>query len=330
MVAAILRGRLPDMRRTNMCAKKADPDHAHEHTRTGMSVDAIKRAFLDNLFYLQGRFPDIASPNDIYQALAYTLRDRILHRWMSTVQTYKEHNSRTVCYLSAEYLPGPHTGNNLVNLGIYDTVRQAMAELGFDLDAIIEYEEEPGLGNGGLGRLAACFMDSLATLQIPAIGYGIRYEFGIFDQIIKDGWQVETADTWLRYGNPWEVKRPEIIFDVKIGGHTEAYQDEHGRQRVRWVPAEMLRGIAFDTPILGHGVHTTNLLRLWSAEAHTTFDFQAFNEGDYYGAVQRKVRAETVSKVLYPTTTPRPASACACSSSISSFPARCRTCCAST
>jgi starch phosphorylase len=275
-----------------------------EQTRTGLSVEAIKQAFLDNLFYVQGRFPGIASPNDIYQALAYTLRDRILSRWMSTVQTYKEHDSRTVCYLSAEYLPGPHTGNNLINLGIYDTVHQAMAELGYDLEAIIDYEEEPGLGNGGLGRLAACFMDSLATLEIPAIGYGIRYEFGIFDQLIKDGWQVETTDTWLRFGNPWEVKRPEIVFDVKIGGHTEGYTDDQGRYRVRWVPAEMLRGIAHDTPILGHGVNTTNLLRLWSAEAHISFDFQAFNLGDYYGAVQRKVRAETVSKVLYPNDEP--------------------------
>jgi starch phosphorylase len=280
------------------------PEVAGEHTRTGLSVAAIKQAFLDNLFYVQGRFPAIASPNDIYQALAYTLRDRILSRWMSTVQTYKEHDSRTVCYLSAEYLPGPHTANNLVNLGIHDQVRQAMDELGLDLDAIIDYEEEPGLGNGGLGRLAACFMDSLATLEIPSIGYGIRYEFGIFDQVIRDGWQVETTDTWLRYGNPWEVKRPEICFDVKIGGHTESHTDEQGRYRVRWVAGEMLRGIAYDTPILGYGVNTTNLLRLWSAEAHTTFDFQAFNQGDYYGAVHRKVRAETVSKVLYPNDEP--------------------------
>jgi starch phosphorylase len=275
-----------------------------EHTRTGLSVETIKNAFLDNLFYIQGRFPSIASPNDVYQALAYTLRDRILRRWMSTVQTYKEQNSRTVCYLSAEYLPGPHTANNLINLDIYDNVRQAMAELGFDLEAIINYEEEPGLGNGGLGRLAACFMDSLATLQIPAVGYGIRYEFGIFDQLIKDGWQVETTDTWLRFGNPWEVKRPEIVFDVKIGGHTEGYTDDQGHYRVRWVASERLRGIAHDTPILGHGVNTTNLLRLWSAEAHTSFDFQAFNVGDYYGAVHRKVRAETVSKVLYPNDEP--------------------------
>jgi len=269
-----------------------------------MSVSAIKQAFLDNLFYLQGRFPGIASANDNYQALAYTIRERILRRWMSTVQTYKENNSRTVCYLSAEYLPGPHLGNNLINLGIEGEVRKAMSDLGLDLDQIIAFEAEPGLGNGGLGRLAACFMDSLATLEIPAIGYGIRYEFGIFDQLIMDGWQVETTDTWLRFGNPWEVKRPKITFDVKIGGHTESYTDDRGRYRVRWVHAELLRGIAHDTPVLGHGVHTTNLLRLWSAEAHMSFDFQAFNTGDYYGAVQRKVRAETVSKVLYPNDEP--------------------------
>ncbi len=271
-----------------------------EPTRTGLSVEAIRQAFLDNLFYVQGRFLEVATPNDLYQALAYTLRDRLLHRWVNTVRTYKESDCRTVCYLSAEYLPGPHLGNNLLNLGIMDKVRQAMAGLGLDLDAILEQEEEPGLGNGGLGRLAACFMDSLAALQIPAIGYGIRYEYGIFDQLIRDGWQVETSDTWLHYGNPWEVRRPNVSFEVKVGGRTETYPDDRGRQRVRWVSDDTFRGVAFDTPILGHGVNTVNLLRLWAAEAPESFDFQTFNQGDYAGAVMRKVRSETVSKVLYP------------------------------
>jgi starch phosphorylase len=272
----------------------------HEHTRTGLSVDAIRRAFLDNLFYVQGRFAEVAKPSDLYQALAYTLRDRMLHRWVQTVQTYKSSDCRTLCYLSAEYLPGPHLGNNLLNLGIRDNTRQALSELGLDLDTIIDQEEEPGLGNGGLGRLAACFMDSLSTLEIPAIGYGIRYEYGIFDQEIRDGWQVERSDTWLHYGNPWEVRRPNICFDVRIGGHTEHYTDDHGNLRVRWVGAELLRGVAHDTPILGYGVDTVNLLRLWSAEARDAFDFQAFNQGDYVGAVMRKVRSETITKVLYP------------------------------
>ncbi len=271
-----------------------------EHTRTGLSAETLRHAFLDNLFYVQGRFMEVATPNDLYQALAYTLRDRILHRWMRTVQTYKQTDCRTVCYLSAEYLPGPHLGNNLLNLGILDQAREALSSLGLDLDAILDQEEEPGLGNGGLGRLAACYMDSLATLEIPAIGYGIRYEYGIFDQTIQDGWQVETSDTWLHYGNPWEVRRPHICFDVKIGGHTENYHDEQGRFRVRWLAGDGFRGVAYDTPITGYGVDTVNLLRLWSAEAPESFDFQAFNQGDYVGAVMRKVRSETVSKVLYP------------------------------
>jgi len=278
-------------------ASESSPSEA---TRTGLSVEAIQQAFLDNLFYVQGRFLEVATPNDLYQALAYTLRDRMLLRWVNTVRTYKETNCRTVCYLSAEYLPGPHLGNNLLNLGITGNVREALGNLGLDLDHILELEEEPGLGNGGLGRLAACFMDSLATLQIPAIGYGIRYEYGIFDQLIRDGWQVEVSDTWLHFGNPWEVRRPNISFEIKVGGQTETYTDESGRPRVRWVSSDTFRGVAFDTPILGHGVNTVNLLRLWAAEAPESFDFQTFNQGDYAGAVMRKVRSETVSKVLYP------------------------------
>ena len=154
---------------------------------------------------------------------------------------------RTVCYLSAEFLLGPHLGNNLLNLGAFDTAKQAMEELGLDFEKLLEQEEEPGLGNGGLGRLAACFLNSLATLQIPSIGYGIRYEFGIFDQQIRDGWQVEMADKWLRLGNPWEIPRPEIAINVGFGGHTEPYTDENGRFRVRWIPARVVRGIAHDT-----------------------------------------------------------------------------------
>ncbi len=275
-----------------------------ENIRTGLSEESIRRAFLDNLFYVQGRFLGLASLDDKFKALAYTVRDRMLHRQVATVHAYQEHDPRTVCYLSAEYLPGPHLDNNLLNLGITETARRALAGLGVNLDELVNYEEEPGLGNGGLGRLAACFMDSLATLEIPATGYGIRYEFGIFDQVIRDGWQLEVTDTWLRFGCPWEVRRPNIAFDVRIGGRTEPYRDDNGRMRVRWVPNEVFRGIAIDTPILGHGVNTVNLLRLWSAEAPEDFDFQAFNSGDYYGAVMRKVRSETISKVLYPNDEP--------------------------
>jgi glycogen phosphorylase len=276
----------------------------HEHTRTGLSVDAVHRALLDNLFYVQGRVPEMATLQDFYQALAYTVRDRLLHRWLRTAQSYQSLRSRTVCYLSAEYLPGPQLGNNLLALGILDNTREAVHKAGLELDDLIEEEEEPGLGNGGLGRLAACYLDSLATLQIPAIGYGLRYEFGIFRQAIADGWQVEESDSWLRNGNPWELRRTHIAFDLKLGGQTEHYVDDHGLQRVRWVQAETLRGVAYDTPIPGYGVYNTNLLRLWAAEATESFDFESFNSGDYYGAVRRKIRSETVSKVLYPNDEP--------------------------
>jgi len=279
-------------------------DVGNESIRTGLSEESIRLAFLDNLFYVQGRFLEVASLNDKFKALAYTVRDRLLHRWVSTIHTYQQVNPRTVCYLSAEYLPGPFLGNNLLTLGIVDSTRRALAGLGINLDDLIEHEEEPGLGNGGLGRLAACFMDSLATLQIPAISYGIRYEFGIFNQVIKDGSQIETTDKWLRYGNPWEVRRPSIAYNVKLGGYTEQYTDDQGHFRVRWLPNETFHGVAIDTPILGYGVNTVNLLRLWTTEAAEAFDFHTFNRGDYEGAVVRSVRSSTISKVLYPNDEP--------------------------
>ena len=271
-----------------------------EDDRTGLSIETLKRGFLDNLFYLQGKFPGIATKNDCYMALAYTVRDRLFKRWIDTAQTYTKNTSRTVCYLSAEFLMGPHLGNNLINLGIYDQVKQAIEELGLDLDQLLEQEEEPGLGNGGLGRLAACYLDSMATLEIPSLGYGIRYEFGIFEQKIQDGWQVEITDKWLRYGNPWDVARPEWAVEVKLGGHTEVYLDELKRYRVRWIPFQVVKGIPYDTPILGYKVNTANTLRLWAAEAPESFDFDAFNSGDYVKAVQAKMTSENLSKVLYP------------------------------
>ncbi|WP_390883072.1 glycogen/starch/alpha-glucan family phosphorylase [Kovacikia minuta] len=271
-----------------------------EDDRTGSSIETLKRAFLDNLFYIQGKFPAIASKNDYYMALAYTVRDRLFHRWLNTAEMYTKTGSRTVCYMSAEFLMGPHLGNNLINLGIYAQVKQAIEELGLDFEELLDQEEEPGLGNGGLGRLAACYLDSLATVEIPAIGYGIRYEFGIFDQDIRDGWQVEITDKWLRFGNPWDVARPEWAVEVKFGGHTESFIDEHGHYRVRWVPFKVVRGIPYDTPISGYQVNTCNTLRLWAAEAPESFDFEAFNSGDYAGAVQQKVFSENISKVLYP------------------------------
>ena len=275
-----------------------------DHVRTGLSVEAFKRAYEDNLRFALGRFPQVATSNDRYLALAYAVRDRLMDRWIRSGEAYYASQARTVCYLSAEFLLGPHLGNNLLNLGVLDEAHQAMEELGHDFFGLLDQEEEPGLGNGGLGRLAACYMDSLATLQVPAIGYGIRYEFGIFDQAIRDGWQVEVTDKWLHLGNPWELARPEIAFEVGLGGWTEWYEDDKGRGRVRWIPDRVVRGEACDTPILGYRVGNTNLLRLWRAEAAETFDFQAFNVGDYWGAVEEKVASETISKVLYPNDEP--------------------------
>ena len=179
-------------------------------------------------------------------------------------------------------------------------MREALAHMEVRLDDLIDHEQEPGLGNGGLGRLAACYLDSLATLEVPALGYGIRYEFGIFNQQIRDGWQVELTDKWLHFGNPWEIARPERSVEVQFGGHTEMYGDERGRLRVRWHPAEVVRGVPHDTPILGYRSDTCNLLRLWRAQAVESFDFASFNLGDYSRAVEDKVTSETISKVLYP------------------------------
>jgi len=265
-----------------------------------MSVADLRQAFVDNLLCDLGRVPTAATPNDIYTALALTVRDRVHKQGVRTMEARAEQEARVVVYLSAEFLPGPHLANNLLNLGIVDATREALSEFGLDLDQVTELEEEPGLGNGGLGRLASCYMDSLASLEVPAVGYGIRYEFGIFEQGIRDGWQVEVTDKWLRYGNPWEIVRPEIYYEVKFGGHTETSRDEHGRYRVHWLPDTEVKGEAYDTPILGYRVGTSNTLRLWKAEAVESFDFAAFNHGDYYRAVADKMASENIAKVLYP------------------------------
>jgi starch phosphorylase len=276
------------------------PAIEHEHVRTGTSPGAFKSAFLDNLNYSVGLPLEISTAEDRYQAVALSVRDRIMQRWVKRDSLWNRPDVRQVSYLSAEFLVGPHLGNDLLNLGITENVREAMAELGLDLEQFVGLEEEPGLGNGGLGRLAACYLDSLATLGYPAIGYGIRYEFGIFDQVIKDGWQVEITDKWLRFGNAWEVARPHLAQVVKLGGHTEPYTDGQGQYHVRWVPGRVVVGIPYDTPTIGYRVDSCALLRLWSAEAAQSFDFDDFNRGDYYGAVEEKVVSENISKVLYP------------------------------
>jgi starch phosphorylase len=272
--------------------------------RVGYEVEEIRQAFLDNLFYVQARDCRKATLNDRYLALAYTVRDRILARWMKSIETAFNADVRMVSYLSAEYLPGPHLANNMINLGICDAVEKSLAELDIDVHELFEQEEEPGLGNGGLGRLAACYMDSLATAEIPAIGYGIRYEFGIFDQQIQDGWQIERTDHWLQLGNPWEIPRPENTFEVKLGGHTEMYTSDTGSRQIRWIPERIVKGMAHDTPITGFHVNTVSLLRLWKAEAPRLFQFGVFNKGDYYGAVEENIAATNLTRILYPNDEP--------------------------
>ena len=269
--------------------------------RTETAPPAMAVALDMNLRRRQGTDRRNATLNDWYMALAYTVRDRLLDRYIATIDAIRNPNGvKVVAYLSAEFLTGPHLGNCLVNLELWDEAADAVASAGHDLATLLEQEEEPGLGNGGLGRLAACYMDSLSTIGVPAIGYGIRYEFGIFDQSFRDGWQVESTDKWLRFGNPWEIVRSETSYDVAFGGHTEWYDDGQGVRRVRWVPQTRVKGIAYDTPIPGYRSPTANLLRLWKAEAIESFDLAAFNVGDYDRAVSEKVASETISKVLYP------------------------------
>lgn len=269
-------------------------------SRTGMSTEDIKQSFLENLFCGMGRVPAGATRNDAYTALALSVRDRVFKQGVRTMETYGAQDARVVAYLSAEFLPGPHLENNLLSLGITSQAQQAMQELDLDFRVLVEQEEEPGLGNGGLGRLASCYLDSLAAVEVPAVGYGIRYEFGIFDQTIRGGWQTEITDKWLRFGNPWEIVRPEVTYAVKFGGHTEIVNDGRGGPHVHWIPETVVRGVAYDTPILGYRVSTCNPLRLWKAEAVESFDFSAFNHGDYYRAVEDKMFSENITKVLYP------------------------------
>ncbi|GAA2562006.1 glycogen/starch/alpha-glucan phosphorylase [Mycolicibacterium diernhoferi] len=277
---------------------------AVERTRTGLSADALRRAIIDHIRYTVGRPAAALRPEHYYRALALAVRDRMQDNRTDSTQTSLDRGSKVTCYLSAEFLMGPQLGANLLNLGIEDAARAALAELGQDIDEVLACEEEPGLGNGGLGRLAACYLDSLATLERPAIGYGIRYEFGIFDQEIHDGWQVEKTDNWLLNGNPWEIAKPDVHYPVLWGGHTERYADDAGVHRVRWIPQRVIQGVAYDTPIQGYGVKTCNTLTLWSARAVQSFALEAFHTGDYYKAVEEEVTSETVTKVLYPNDEP--------------------------
>ena len=285
---------------TKKSGKKSVKAITATNPRTGMELEDVKQDLVENMLYVLGKPPALATPHDCYKAVAFSARNRLMKRWITSIENFLNSKDKAVCYFSAEFLIGPQLHRNLINLDIYDTMKQAVKEFNLDLKEIIEEEQEPGLGNGGLGRLAACYIESLATLGVTAVGFGIRYEHGMFHQKFHDGWQTEQTDNWLQMGNPWEIPRPDRTYDVKLGGYTELYTDERQNNRVRWVPGRIVKGMAYDLPILGYKSQTACMLRLWKAEAHEAFDFQDFNTGDYYGAVESQVAAENITKVLYP------------------------------
>ncbi|HQP37376.1 MAG TPA: glycogen/starch/alpha-glucan phosphorylase, partial [Polyangiaceae bacterium] len=271
-----------------------------EDDRTGMLPVVLDRAILDHLYYTRGKTLATATAHDLFMSVAYASRDRLVRRWIETQKTYYEQDPKRVYYLSAEFLMGRALANNLISLGIYDSVKQVLAARGVALDDVLESESDAGLGNGGLGRLAACFLDSMAALSLPGYGYGIRYQFGIFEQVIRNGAQVERPEEWLKHGNPWEIRRPERSVHVHFYGRSEHYYDDAGAWRARWVDTQAVVGVPFDTPVAGYGNETVNTLRLWQASASEEFDLSVFNDGDYERAVQDKNESEVISKVLYP------------------------------
>ena len=271
-----------------------------EDDRTSLHPKALRRAFLDHLSFSRARQFDRATAYDRFVALALSVRDRLTARWATTQRTYFEEDVKRAYYLSAEFLLGRLLLSNLQALDLEDQYRSVLGDMGIDLDELLEQEPDAGLGNGGLGRLAACFLDSLASLGLPAMGYGIRYEFGIFEQAIRNGYQVERADEWLRFGNPWEIERPEFTVPVQFGGRTDLVPNGKGGFRVLWHGGDHVVGVPYDTPIAGYHRPTVNTLRLWAARAAEEFDFEMFNAGDYVRAVQAKNDSEVISKVLYP------------------------------
>lgn len=277
-----------------------EPTITVEDDRTGMHPVVLRRAFQDHVQFSRSRALESATMFDRYMALALSVRDRLVQRWAKTQRTYYEKDVKRAYYLSAEFLLGRTLVGNLQALDVFDVYREELGKLGINLDDLIEQEPDAGLGNGGLGRLAACLLESMATLGLPSHGYGIRYEFGIFEQAIRNGGQVERSDEWLRFGNPWEIARPEYRVTVNFGGHTERQDDGRGGFRIVWRPTEKVIGVPYDTPVAGFRTNTVNTLRLWAARAGEEFDFSLFNAGDYVRAVQVKNDSEVISKVLYP------------------------------
>ena len=266
----------------------------------GTDIKSLQKSFINHLVYSLGKDEYSATQRDFYDSLSLSVRDRLMEKWSKTQQTYYRKGAKRVYYLSMEYLMGRLLGDALINLGLDSKVKKALAELGFQLEELTEMESDAGLGNGGLGRLAACFMDSMATLELPAYGYGIRYDYGIFYQKILDGYQIEAPDHWLRYGNPWEIERSEYIYPVKFYGKMANHPDENGDSHYDWIDTEDVIAMAYDTPIPGYRNNTVNNLRLWSAKSSREFNLEFFNSGNYGKAVKEKIQSEIISKVLYP------------------------------
>jgi len=268
--------------------------------RTGMDVDSFREDIKQHLHYSLAKDKYSSTEWDNYRSVVLAVMDRLHDRWIDTQQSYYQNESKRVYYLSMEYLIGRLMDNMLINLGLQDVAAEAIEDLGFDYDKVREAEVDAGLGNGGLGRLAACFLDSMATLGVPALGYGIRYDYGIFDQDIVDGWQVEKPDLWLQYGYPWSVVRPKKKYSVKFYGETTTSEDGNGRLHFDWVNTHNVKALAYDTPIPGFQNDTVNNLRLWKATSDEGFDLKSFNQGDYIDAVRNNLLEENISRVLYP------------------------------
>ncbi len=259
------------------------------------NVTTVKKTFNRHLHFTLVKDRNVATPHDYYFALAHTVRDHLVSRWIRTQQYYYEKDPKRVYYLSLEYYVGRSLTNTMVNLGIQSEVDEALYQLGLDIEDLEDLEQDAGLGNGGLGRLAACFLDSMATLGLAAYGYGLRYDYGIFSQQIKNGWQVEEPDDWLRFGNPWEKARPEYMLPVHFYGRTI-----HENNTTKWVDTQVIYAMPYDSPVPGYENNTVNTMRLWSAKAPTSFDLRFFNDGDYIQAVCNRNSAENITRVLYP------------------------------
>jgi len=270
------------------------------YDKLGNDSASLKRSLSNRLIYSMGEDPITATHRDWFHTTAYSVRERLIERWMETMRSYYKTDAKRVYYLSMEFLTGRLLANSLLNMGFYEECREALSDLELDIDRIRELEMDAALGNGGLGRLAACFLDSMATMGLPGYGYGIRYEYGMFTQRIEDGNQVEHPDSWLRYGNPWDFPRPEVLFPVKFGGRVVQYKNDQSKIHFHWIDTEDVMAMACDTPVPGYNTSTVNNMRLWTAKASRDFNLKYFNEGNYIKAVEDKNASENLSKVLYP------------------------------